>query len=253
MKYQFGRHNKKISSEEIKSHMNFDNVAKGAKAFVGIKLLSGVLKSSIGSTVTATVGTVATVAVVTVGANYLSPSEEALPQSPVQEQLLHVPEDSVAQIELVSPKQEVPTEALTTPKVVKEPVEKEEKAAPIAPQPDEPIENRDIYIEGRPLPNLQTFKAFINSELRYPERARKDSVEGFVRVYFKVNQKGIAEDFKIKKSLGKLFDQEAVRVLKQYQNWEPASFNGQAVESLFEIKVLFEFEKPFQVDTTKRY
>lgn len=262
MKYQFGRNSKKLSSEQIKGHMNFETVATGAKAFAGAKLVSTVLKSNLFTPVAATVGTVATVAtLVVVGPSLI---EKEQPEIPVSDKIEIVesqePVDSLNTNTLIVEQQEKIVEEQTPKRVAatiakpKPAVEKKEDEQPhIAPQPNEPIENRDVFSTARPLPDFESFLAFISSELEYPEKARMDSTEGFVRVRFTVNQRGIAENFKVNKSLGELFDNEAIRVLKMYQNWEPASFNGQAVESLQQINIQFEFEKPYPRDTIKYY
>lgn len=260
MKYQFGRNSKKLSSEQIKSQMNFNTVSTGAKAFVGAKLVSSVLKSSFFTPAVATVATVATVVTLAIVGPSLNESKDQF--HPVSEpkklELSSKEESSQAVDSLITEKPIIEIEEKVEPKLPS-PAKTERKPAKpqptdephIAPQPNEPIENRDVLIRARPLPDLESFRAFISTELEYPEAARKDSAEGFVRVHFKINQRGIAEGFKINKSLGELFDNEAVRVLKMYQSWEPASFNGQAVESQVQINIQFEFEKPYPGDTIK--
>ena len=54
----------------------------------------------------------------------------------------------------------------------------------------------------------------------------EDPIEGKVAVRFTVNEEGRAVNFKIKKSFGQLFGNEAIRLLKKYQNWQPDSLNG---------------------------
>lgn len=80
---------------------------------------------------------------------------------------------------------------------------------------------------------------FVDRELEYPKELLDDSIEGFVEVRFKVNRKGETEDFKISKSLGRYFDEEAIRVIKQYKNWKPATYSGEAQEDFLKLKVTF--------------
>lgn len=263
MKYQFGRNSKKLSSEQIKGHMNFETVATGAKAFAGAKLVSSVLKSSFFTPAAATVGTIATVATLAVVGPALLETEEPQTPEPAKIEVFEPQEtvDSLNTSTLIVEQQEAEEKVKEVPKMAPasiskpKPVveQKDEEQPHIAPQPNEPMENTDVFVKARPLPDFESFLAFISSELEYPEKARMDSTEGFVRVRFTVNQRGIAEEFKINKSLGELFDNEAIRVLKMYQNWEPASFNGQAVESRQQINIQFEFEKPAPKDIIKYY
>lgn len=263
MKYQFGRNSKKISSDDIKSHMSFDNVAKAAKVFAGVKLTSVLLKSGFGSSTVATVGTIGTAAVITtaaiVGPDLIN-GEFNTPEPKEQTIELVAEPEAIDTLAIDSISIDEPVEEVQPQKSVSQPVVK--KAQPVVENTTEPeeeaeienqqaIENKDVLIKAYPLPDLQSFMQIIDSDLEYPKEGIKDSVEGFVRVFFKVDKQGIAQDFKINKSLGEAFDNEAIRVLKSHQDWEPASFNGQAVDSYFTIKIQFKYERLDPSNPTK--
>lgn len=122
------------------------------------------------------------------------------------------------------------TEQQPKPEVVL-PIEKE--------QPETTVVYEDVIIPAKPIPGKEAFDKFINEKLVYPESELDNRVEGYVRVFFTVNKMGVAEDFKIRKSLGEAFDKEAIRVLKLFQQWESGSYNGEAVDSYLNIKVNF--------------
>lgn len=257
MKYKFVNKAKNLTPDDIKAQMNFDNVVKGASIWAGFKLGSVILK--LGSKVTASV-VAGTSTVVVATAVVVGTTTDLLKVNNTQEASesteISIPLEEEPQLEVKESK------PLLTP--VKEEEKKEEvkkdtpkkpqvkKVPKIVPKPlpqkalsSEKIASEDIVIDASPLPNVETFLNFIDGELKYPIdpiEVNNDSlqqVEGFVEVFFRINREGKAEDFRIRKSLGTEFDNEAIRVLKMYDNWAPASFNGEAVESNLRFKVHF--------------
>ena len=61
---------------------------------------------------------------------------------------------------------------------------------------------------------------FVGKNLKYPDEARKNGVEGTVIVVFKIGQKGKVSDAKVVQSIGYGCDEEAVRVVSNMPNWE---------------------------------
>ena len=55
---------------------------------------------------------------------------------------------------------------------------------------------------------------FISKNLKYPKAAKRDKVEGKVRLAFNVNDKGSVDDVKVIRSLSPECDEEAIRVVK---------------------------------------
>nr|WP_236017487.1 energy transducer TonB [Roseivirga sp. E12] len=237
--------------------MNFDSVVKGASIWAGFKIGSALLKlgTKVSTAVVAGTSTVVVTAAVVVATNtdLLKSSGDSSPQPESQaiEELLPVEKDSVTQEEtIVAAKVDsldanaVQPAPLQTkkPKKVSVPVVTSNNSA-------DSIKAEDIIVEARPLPDFQTFKDFVDRELKYPvdpigvgineETEEKEALEGYVEVFWTINKEGKAENFKIRKSMGQAFDNEAIRVLKLYQNWQPASFNGSAVDSNLRFKVNF--------------
>ncbi|OEK02418.1 hypothetical protein BFP97_13195 [Roseivirga sp. 4D4] len=254
MKYNFVNKAKKLSPSDIKAHMNFDNVVKGASIWAGFKLGSAILKlgTKASAAVVAGTSTVVVTAAVVVATNtdlLKSSTTEASPQPEpqVQEELVPALNDSISEVEEAI----VDTLASTTPPPVPPQTKKPKKVTvPVKVVDDaDSIKAEDVIVEARPLPDFQTFRAFVDRELKYPAdpigvgineaSEEKKSLEGYVEVFWTINKEGKAENFKIRKSMGQAFDNEAIRVLKLYQNWQPASFNGSAVDSNLRFKVNF--------------
>lgn len=258
MKYNFVNRGKKLTPADIKAQMNFDNVVKGASIWAGFKLGSAILKLGTKVTTAAVAGTstvvVTAAVVVATNTDLLKSSKDnaALePENQQIEELVPAISDSITQVEEPAA---IPVDSVDniTKAVAKSPVSKPQKVvkpAPVQSNAADSIKTENVIVEARPLPDFKTFREFIDRELKYPidpigvevngTTEEKEPQEGFVEVFWTINKEGKAEHFKIRKSMGEAFDNEAIRVLKLYQNWQPASYNGSAVESNLRFKVNF--------------
>lgn len=84
---------------------------------------------------------------------------------------------------------------------------------------------------------------WLSSNLRYPERAQQNDIEGRVIVKFVVNTDGSTEQASILKGVDKDLDAEALRVVKRMPKWQPAKNNGVTVRSYFTLPVTFKLQK----------
>ena len=80
---------------------------------------------------------------------------------------------------------------------------------------------------------------FINKEKKYPKTARREGVEGEVRVSFVIDKSGNITDVKTIKSLHPDCDAEAERVVKAMPHWKPGMQNGKPVLVRFSIPIKF--------------
>ena len=84
------------------------------------------------------------------------------------------------------------------------------------------------------------FYKFIGDNLKYPETAIENKVEGSVMASFIIEKDGTLTNIKIdKKKLGSGTDEEAIRVLKLAKKWEPGISNGKAVRVKYQIPIKF--------------
>jgi len=79
------------------------------------------------------------------------------------------------------------------------------------------VENQSAPIDG-----MKAFYHYIQENLKYPDEAKKLGVEGKVFVQFIVDEKGKLTDVKAVKGIGAGCDEEAVRVIKEAEAWNPA-------------------------------
>jgi protein TonB len=79
----------------------------------------------------------------------------------------------------------------------------------------------------------------IASEVKYPEEAKKNKIQGKVYVTFVVNEQGKVDDAKIARGVDLLLDGEALRVIKSLKTWKPGKEKGKAVKVAFTIPINF--------------
>jgi TonB family protein len=92
---------------------------------------------------------------------------------------------------------------------------------------------------AHPIPTYDSFRNYLQTNLRYPAEAREQEVEGTVKVQFTVDTEGNPTDFTIKKSLGYGCDEEAIRLIKEGPSWQPATRNGDFESDQVTVKVRF--------------
>ena len=90
---------------------------------------------------------------------------------------------------------------------------------------------------------------FIQSNIKYPDVAKKNNIHGKVYVNFYVDMNGSIITPKIVKGIGGGCDEEALRVVKMMPVWTPGKQNGHTVNVFYNIPVLFGDEESPHVQT----
>ena len=80
---------------------------------------------------------------------------------------------------------------------------------------------------------------YILLNLKYPQTAKDNGIEGIVAVIFTVKADGTIGNIKIKRMVDPDLENEAIRLVKQMPNWVPANDNGKPVDSTAEIDISF--------------
>jgi TonB family protein len=86
---------------------------------------------------------------------------------------------------------------------------------------------------------MEALGAFIAENLRYPDVARQQGLEGGVFVQFIVNTDGSLTDFKVLKGVSAELDAEAVRVASLMPKWTPGKQSGKIVRQRFVLPIRF--------------
>jgi TonB family protein len=108
-------------------------------------------------------------------------------------------------------------------------------AAPLPPSASNAVYN---YVEQMPAAQVDVQEYFATN-MRYPEAARNNAVQGRVIMKFVVNEDGSLSDIQVLRGIGAGCDDEATRLLKNMPRWKPGKQNGQPVKTYFTLPVQF--------------
>lgn len=84
---------------------------------------------------------------------------------------------------------------------------------------------------------------FLSENVKYPEQAEKESIQGRVVCKFDVGEDGSISDITVAKSVDPLLDAEAVRVIELMPKWIPGKQNGQPSKASFTLPITFRLEE----------
>lgn len=92
---------------------------------------------------------------------------------------------------------------------------------------------------GQKLCGDEALKRYLATNLRYPDDAMENGVQGEVSVSFWVKETGELGTASITKDIGHGCGQEVLRLLSKMPLWMPATEKGQPVMKLVSLKVAF--------------
>ena len=83
---------------------------------------------------------------------------------------------------------------------------------------------------------------YLMKNIKYPEQAMKEGIQGRVAVRFIVEKDGSISDVKPILSVHPLLNKEAVRVVESMPKWTPGKHNGKPVRVRFNLPVMFKLK-----------
>lgn len=86
---------------------------------------------------------------------------------------------------------------------------------------------------------VPALKEYLDTNLKYPEAAASNCIEGVVQVEFNVKPDGTLDQFAIVRLIDPDLETEAMRLAKGMPAWQPATVNGKPVDSKSQIQVVF--------------
>lgn len=103
-----------------------------------------------------------------------------------------------------------------------------------------------IWLDVKPSFNggdPNTFAAWVNSMLRYPDVARLYETQGTVYFTFSIDIDGSVTDIKITRGAGLALNLETVRVVSLSPKWTPGMYDGKPFKSSFGHSVVFQMKR----------
>jgi len=97
------------------------------------------------------------------------------------------------------------------------------------------------FVEEMPEPigGFEAMYAFLQANLRYPEVARNNNIQGQVFIEFVVEKDGSISNVKVLVGVYPELDQEAVRVVRMMPKWRPGKQMGKPVRTFYQIPIRF--------------
>ena len=109
---------------------------------------------------------------------------------------------------------------------------------------EEAVEFSDI--ETKPTFNggdANAFAVWVNSQLKYPEQAKKDGVQGRMLIQFTIGADGEVRDAQVVRGVHEDLDAEALRVILSSPKWEPGyNADGKAVPVIYNFPIVFKLK-----------
>lgn len=95
------------------------------------------------------------------------------------------------------------------------------------------------FVDAHPVEGFPSLYEYLEREMRYPEEALEEGLEGTVLAEFTITKSGAVENVKIVKSLSPEIDQEAIRLLHDMPAWVPASLGDEKIKSKLTLPLTF--------------
>lgn len=112
---------------------------------------------------------------------------------------------------------------------------------PVSAQVNSPDD--EVYSEVDEMPEFkggqEALMQFVMEKIVYPEKAKKEGIQGKVFVSFIVDEKGEVAQANIERSANSDLDNEALRVINLMPAWNPGKLNGKAVKVKLTLPVMF--------------
>ena len=105
------------------------------------------------------------------------------------------------------------------------------------------VEDDAIFVVAENAPEFpggsDSLYAYIARNIKYPEAAKKEKIEGRVFVTFVIEKDGQVSSAKILRDIGGGCGEEAIRVVKNMPKWKPGTQRGNPVRFQFNLPVSF--------------
>lgn len=109
------------------------------------------------------------------------------------------------------------------------------------------INGRDVFVVVEQMPtfmggDVNYFRKWVMENVKYPEIAVANGIQGKVFVAYVVNEDGSVSDIEILRVVDPVLDNEAIRVVSSSPLWKPGKQGGKIVRVRFSITVNFQLQ-----------
>lgn len=89
----------------------------------------------------------------------------------------------------------------------------------------------------------KVFKQYLEKNVKYPEQALKNRVEGKVTIQFTIGTSGQLSDFRVIRGIGYGCDEEVIRLIKEGPKWYPTKKNEAPIRDRVRVRMRFALPK----------
>ncbi|MBQ21754.1 MAG: hypothetical protein CMD31_13450 [Flavobacteriales bacterium] len=101
----------------------------------------------------------------------------------------------------------------------------------------------DVFVIVEQMPEFpggqDSLYKFLGANIVYPNKAKKDGVEGKVYINFTIEKDGSINEVKVLRGVHPLLDEEAVRVVESFPKWKPGKQKGKTVRVSYNLPLNF--------------
>ena len=116
----------------------------------------------------------------------------------------------------------------------------EDKSAPMDADTDQVFQVVEVDPE---FPGgMEALIKYLSENIKYPEQAKKDKIQGKVYISFVVEKDGSVADAKVLRGIGGGCDEEALRVVNAMPKWTPGKQRNTPVRVQFNLPVVFKLQ-----------
>ena len=155
------------------------------------------------------------------------------------------PQQTVADIiEIVDDKVEVNDDFMSTE--VDENTAVEIQEVQEVAQEEEVVEEPQVFFIVEDMPEFPggelALRKYIAENVRYPEQAKENDIQGTVFVRFVVDTDGSVKNVEVLRGVDPLLDKEAIRVVQSLPKWKPGKQRGKAVKVSHSVPIKFQLQ-----------
>ena len=93
---------------------------------------------------------------------------------------------------------------------------------------------------------------YFKNNMRYPEEAKKAGTQGRVVVQFLINKNGAISDVSVLRSVDRLLDAEAVRLVRSMPKWKPGMQKGKEVTVKYTVPLSFKLMEDVKAEASDK-
>ena len=104
-------------------------------------------------------------------------------------------------------------------------------------KPYQMVEDKPTFRGG----DMNEFSRWVNENLKYPDEAKKNGIQGRVMLQFTITKEGKLTDLSVLKGADPILDEEALRVVgSSPDEWTPGKVEGEAINVVYAFPVIFQ-------------